>query len=311
VTQLVQRIDHVAEIPADCRGGVVSVGNFDGMHRGHFVLVECMRSIARRIGGPAVAFTFDPHPVNLLRPEQSPEPLTWTERKAELLHAAGADEVVVIHTNMELLRLTAEEFFDRVVRGSLGARALVEGPNFGFGRNRSGTITTLNRLCVAAGMQLEVVDPLEIEGQVVSSSRVRQCLADGAVEVAARLLGRPHRVRGTVVTGAGRGAGLGFPTANLQGTDTVIPSDGVYACRAELGGKSWPAATHIGPNITFGESKRAIEAHLIGFVGDLVGVKLELDFLARLRGTQKFASPDELIERMRRDVEQTVAIARR
>lgn len=306
---MLHRIDHFADVPAQCHGGVVSIGNFDGVHRGHVVLVECMRSIARQIGGPAVAFTFDPHPVCLLRPQQSPAPLTWTERKAELLHACGADEVVVVHTKIELLRLTAEEFFERVVRGSLGARVLVEGPNFGFGRNRSGTITTLNRLCAAAQMQLDVIDPLEIDGQVISSSRVRQCLTDGQVELAAQLLGRPHRVRGQVATGAGRGASLGFPTANLQGTDTVVPGDGVYACRVEHGDKSWPAAAHIGPNATFGEVQRSIEAHLIGFAGDLVGRMLEIDFLARLRGTQKFASAAELVAQMRRDMEQTVAIA--
>jgi riboflavin kinase/FMN adenylyltransferase len=287
----------------------VSIGNFDGVHRGHVALVECMRSIARQRGVPAVAFTFEPHPVNLLRPEQSPAPLTWTERKAELLHDCGADAVVVVHTRMDLLRLTAEEFFDQVVQGSLDACALVEGPNFGFGRNRAGSITTLNRLCAAATIQLEIVDPLEIDGQVISSSRVRQCLADGQVEVAARLLGRPHRVRGQVATGARRGATLGFPTANLRGTDTVVPGDGVYAGRCEMGGKLWPVAAHLGANTTFGEVKRSIEAHLIGFTGDLLGQMLEIDFLARLRGTQKFGSPAELVEQMRCDVEQARRIA--
>ena len=306
---MLHRIEHFADIPISCRGGVVSIGNFDGVHRGHAVLVESMRSIARQHGGPAVAFTFDPHPASLLRPDQSPAPLTWTERKAELLEACGADAVVVIHTNMELLRLTADEFFEQVVRESLEARALVEGPNFGFGRNRSGTITTLNRLCAAAKMQLEVIDPLEIDGQVISSSRVRQCLAGGQVDVAARLLGRPHRVRGQVTTGAGRGASLGFPTANLRGTDTVVPGDGVYAARTEMDGQSWPVAAHIGPNATFGEVDRSIEAHLIGFNGNLVGRSLELEFLARIRGTQKFGGPAELVEQMRRDVEQSRRIA--
>jgi len=274
------------------------------------VLVGCMRSTARQLSGPAVAFTFDPHPVNLLRPEQSSAPLTWTERKAELLHASGADEVVVIHTSMNLLRLTAEDFFEHVVRGSLDAQVLVEGPNFGFGRNRAGSIATLNRLCAAAKIRLEVIDPMQIDGQVISSSRVRQCLADGQVEVATRLLGRPHRVRGQVATGAGRGASLGFPTANLHGTDTVVPGDGVYACRVEHAGKSWPVAAHIGANTTFGEVQRTIEAHLIGFAGDLVGQLLEIDFLSRLRGTQKFDSPAELVEQMRRDVEQAFEISR-
>jgi len=308
---VLHRIDQFSDVPTVCRGGVVSIGNFDGVHRGHVMLVECMRSIARQLGGPAVAFTFDPHPVNLLRPEQSLAPLTWTEHKAELLHAYGADEVVVIHTRMDLLRLTAEEFFEQVVRGSLEAIALVEGPNFGFGHNRAGSITTLNRLCTAARIPLEVIDPLEIDGQVISSSRVRQCLAEGQVELAGRLLGRPHRVRGQVMTGAGRGESLGFPTANLHGTDTVVPGDGVYAGRTELVGKSWPVAAHIGPNATFGEVNRSIEVHLIGFRGDLVGRVLEIDFLSRLRGTQKFTSATELVEQMRRDVEQARGIGKR
>ena len=301
---MLHRVEHFAEIPAQCCGGVVSIGNFDGVHRGHVVLVECMKRIARELAAPVVAFTFDPAPASLLRPEQSPAPLSWTERKSVLLHAHGADAVVVIHTNMELLRLTAEEFFEQVIRRGLAAKALVEGPNFGFGRGRAGTIATLNRLCTAAGLRLEVVDPLEIEGQVISSSRVRQRLAAGEVELAAQLLGRPHCVRGRVVPGAGRGAGLGFPTANLQGTDTFLPADGVYACRTEHAGRSWTVAAHIGPNATFGEVARSLEAHLIGFSGDLLGQTLELDFLARLRGTQKFAGATELVEQMRRDVEQ-------
>jgi riboflavin kinase/FMN adenylyltransferase len=301
---VLHRIDQFSDIPAECRGGAVSIGNFDGVHRGHAMLVECMRSIARQRGRPAVAFSFDPHPVNLLRPEQSPAPLTWTERKADLMHACGADHVVVIHTQMELLRLTAEEFFELVIHGSLGARALVEGPNFGFGRNRAGSITTLNRLCAGAGIQLEVVDPLEIDGQVVSSSRVRQCLADGQVEAAGRLLGRPYRLRGQVTTGAGRGASLGFPTANLHGVDTVVPGDGVYAGRCEIAGRRWPVAAHVGANTTFGEVTRSIEAHVIGFTGDLVGQMLEIDFLARLRGTKKFGSAAELVEQLRRDVDE-------
>ncbi len=305
---MLHTLDHFGDIPRECQGGIVSIGNFDGVHRGHVQLVQCFARIARERHVPAVAVTFHPHPVELLRPEQSPAPLNSTERKAELLHEHGADEVVVIRTTLELLRLTAEEFFDAVIHGSMHAAGLVEGPNFGFGRDRSGTITTLNRLCAGSNMRLEVVDPLAIDGQVVSSSRARQCLAAGDMEHAARLLGRSHRVRGRVVTGAGRGRALGFPTANLSDCAVFLPANGVYAARATANAETWPAAVHVGPNATFGESARTIEAHLIGFQGDLVGRTIDLDFVERLRETVPFASVAELVRQIERDVEQTRAI---
>lgn len=306
---MLHRIDQFSDVPPECRRGVVSIGNFDGVHRGHSMLIKCLRNIARRSYGPAVAFTFDPHPVSVLRPQHAPVPLTWTDRKAELLHEQGVDEVVVIHTRLALLQLSAEQFFDQVIRSSLQARGLVEGPNFGFGRDRSGTVTTLNRLGALAGIQLEVVDPLEFDGQAVSSTRIRQCLSAGQVEEAGRLLGRPHRVRGQVVAGAGRGFTLGFPTANMANPETFVPADGVYACRVQFAGSTWPAAVHIGANATFGESNRQLEAHLIGFAGELLGEQLEVDFLARLRGTQRFESPSSLIEQIKHDVERAAAIA--
>lgn len=305
---MLHRLDDFRNVPPDCRGGIVSIGNFDGVHLGHVQLVECMRRQAAGQGVSAIAFTFDPPPVALLRPEQSPQPLTWTERKVALLEQHGADQVVVFRTSWELLRLTAEQFFREVIERGLRACGLVEGPNFGFGRNRAGSIATLNRLCRAAGTHLEVVDPIVVEGQVVSSSRIRQCLTEGQVEIAARLLGRPHRSRGRVVPGAGRGAGLGFPTANLDDCDTLVPSDGVYACRAACDGEVWPAAVHVGANVTFGATRRSIEAHLIGFSGDLSAQLLALDWLARLRGSRKFDSAGELVRQMQEDVAQSLAI---
>jgi riboflavin kinase/FMN adenylyltransferase len=236
--------------------------------------------------------------------------LTTIEHRSELLHSHGAGHVLMIQTSIELLRLSADEFFDRVIRRGLAARAMVEGPNFGFGRGRSGTITTLNRLCSATSIRLEIVDPLTLDGQVVSSSRIRQCLATGCVELAAELLGRPHRITGRVRAGAGRGRVLGFPTANLHGIENLVPADGVYACRSQIGGKVWPAAAHIGANVTFGEAHRSVEAHIIGFSGDLFGQVLSLDLLARLRGTERFASPADLVQQIKSDIEQTEAMVR-
>lgn len=295
-------IDGFAEVPDAGRGAFLAVGNFDGVHRGHANLIGLLRERARAAGAPAVALTFDPHPVAILRPEAAPVPLTWTERTAALLREAGADEVGVFRTGPWLLGLTAREFFDRVIRQQFAARGMVEGPTFGFGRDRGGDAALLAAWCAGAAMQFEAAPPTIRDGQIVSSSRIRAALADGRVAEAATLLGRPHRIRGEVVVGARRGAGLGFPTANLRGIDTQVPGDGVYTARAILDGRPHPAAAHIGPNATFGEVQRGVEVHLIDFAGDLYGTTLEVDLVDRLRGSRRFAGADELIDQLREDV---------
>jgi riboflavin kinase/FMN adenylyltransferase len=299
-------LDEATEVPTRLRGAFLAVGNFDGVHLGHARLIERLRANADAVDAPAVALTFDPHPIAVLRPGQAPAPLVWTERKVDLLHEAGAHDVGVFRTGPWLLGLTAREFFDRVIVGRFGARGMVEGPNFAFGRDRGGDATLLDTWCHGAGLRFEQVEPTAVDGTLVSSSRVRRDLAEGRVEEAARLLGRPYRLRGVVTHGAARGAGLGFPTANLDGIDTLIPDDGVYATLAFLDGDgpARPAATHIGPNATFGEQDRKVESHLIDFDGDLYGQTVELAFLARLRGTRKFEGLDDLLAQIRIDVAQ-------
>jgi riboflavin kinase/FMN adenylyltransferase len=295
--------------PADCCGGAVSVGNFDGVHRGHVALLEELRRQAVAVGGPGVVLTFDPHPLQLLRPNGFPPPLTTMAERARLLRAHGADRVVVLRTTHDLLRLTAEEFFARVVRGHFDARAMVEGTNFGFGRGRGGNVETLAELCRRDGVSLVVVPPLNLDGQPVSSSRVRSALQGGAVRDAAECLGRPYRLTGTVGTGQRRGATLGFPTANLERMETLIPGNGVYAVRVFHEAATWPGAANVGPNPTFGEDARKVEVHLIGFQGDLYGRELSVDFLDRLRDTRPFGSVGELVAQLRADVERAKEIA--
>ena len=304
-------IDSFADVPARARGAYLAVGNFDGVHRGHAHLIARLRDRAAAAGAPALALTFDPHPVALLRPESAPVPLTWTERTADLLEQAGATEVGVFRTGPWLLGLTAREFFDRVIVGQFAARGMVEGPNFGFGRDRGGDAETLAGWCAAAGLDFEVAPPTEVDGQIVSSSRIRRALAEGRTAEAAHLLGRPHRLRGIVTHGAGRGAGLGFPTANLDEIDTQIPDDGVYAARAFLDDRPapLPAACHIGPNVSFGEQIRKVEVHLIDFASDLYGRTLELDILDRLRPSRKFLDLDDLLAQIRADVDRARVVA--
>lgn len=303
-------LDSFAEVPERARGGFLAVGNFDGVHRGHSHLIGRLRARADAAGAPAVALTFDPHPIALLRPESAPVPLAWTERNVDLLHQAGASTVGTFRTGPWLLGLTAREFFDRVILGQFAARGMVEGPNFGFGRDRGGDSAILSAWCAEAGLEFEVAPPIEIDGTIVSSSRIRRALAEGRADEAARLLGRPHRLRGTVIRGAGRGAGLGFPTANLGGLDVQVPADGVYAARALLDDLPCAAAAvHIGPNVTFGESARSVEVHLIDFTGDLYGHPLEVDILHRLRPTLKFSGVSALLSQIQTDVAQARALA--
>jgi riboflavin kinase/FMN adenylyltransferase len=308
-------IESVESFPPSARGAFVTVGNFDGVHRGHQRLIGRLRDRADAAGVAALAITFDPHPVTILRPDKAPVPLVWPEREVSLLREAGATEVAVFLTGRWLLDLTAGEFFQRVIRGQLAPRGMVEGPNFAFGHDRQGDVTILREWCGAAGIEFEVVSPLEDDGQLISSSRIRAAISRGDVEEARRLLSRPHRVRGIVTHGAGRGAGLGIPTINLDEIDTLIPLDGVYATRAWIGGDpfdrtgGWAAACNIGPNPTFGEQIRKVEAHLIGFAGDLYGQTVELDFLARLRPTRAFAGLEDLLAQIRTDIERTREVA--
>ena len=302
-------IRDLSQLPDSARRGAVAIGNFDGVHRGHLEIVRRLLKRAREVGGPAIVFTFDPHPVLILRPEQSPPPLTWTERKAELLAAHGVYMVVAYHTDEALLRLSAQEFFDTIVVGALDARAMVEGPNFFFGHNREGNVELLEKLTREAGLTLDVVPPVAIGGELVSSSRIRALIAAGDVATARQLLSAPYRIRGMVTHGAGRGSTIGFPTANLQGIDTQLPKPGVYAGRAMVQSILYPAAINLGPNPTFGETALKVEIHLLDYHDSLYGQPLEVEFLAHLREITTFAGPAALVDQLQQDIKRSREIA--
>lgn len=291
----------------------VAVGNFDGVHLGHAAIARRLRGAADRAGVPAVALTFDPHPAAIVRPGMAPLPLTTPARRAELLLALGLDAVLVQPAVPALMQLTAESFYQQILRGRLAALALVEGQDFRFGAGRAGVVALLARLAEADGASLEVVDPVLVDGEPVSSSRLRRLVAAGGVAAAADLGTAPLRATGRVVVGARRGTGLGFPTANLAEISTLLPAPGVYAARAAVAGevgRRWrPAAVHIGPVPTFDSAATSVEVHLIGFAGDLYDHVLDVDFLDRLRDTRRFASPAELKTQLAADVARAAALA--
>lgn len=288
--------------PDEFTGGAVTVGNFDGVHLGHRALLAAVRRHARAAGGPAVAVTFDPPPVALLNPVALQAPLTTVADRADWLHAAGADHVVVLTTDPGLLALCPEAFFEDVVVRLFRARAVVEGFNFRFGRGRAGDAAALRQLSAAHGLTFEEVHPHLGDGEPVSSSRIRAALTAGDVTAAAQMLGRPYAVAGVVQAGAKRGRTLGFPTANVGRIPTLIPKDGVYAVTATADGRTFRGAANVGPAPTFGVVAATLEVHLIDFDGDLYGTELRVAFVRRLRDTRAFPGVAELVEQLRRDV---------
>jgi riboflavin kinase/FMN adenylyltransferase len=292
-------------------GCVVTVGNFDGVHLGHATIVARLRDAAERLGVPGVVLTFDPHPASVLRPEAAPPPLTTPRRRAELLLALGVDVVQVQPADAALLALEAETFYERMLKGRLGARGLVEGADFRFGARRKGDVRLLETLCRRDGVTLEVVPPVVVDDEPVSSSRLRALVAAGRVREANALATAAYRLSGTVVTGARRGATIGFPTANLAGIATLLPAVGVYAARARVGDEAFAAAVHVGPNVSFGEKAISVEAHLLGFSGDLYGRSLDVDFLDRVRDTRRFDSVEDLKAQLAIDVAAAAGIVER
>ena len=289
-------------VPPAARGGVLAIGNFDGVHRGHAAILDELTRLARERNAPAVAVTFDPHPVAVLRPDAAPAILTTQERRAELLRACGADAVVRLPVDAALLAHTAREFFDRVLRGAFGAVGVVEGGDFRFGRDRGGDVAKLREWGEPHGWVVTTVGPVEVGGEPVSSSRIRRLIAGGELGEANPLLGRPHRLSGVVAEGDRRGRTLNFPTANLSGVPQLVPDPGVYAGRCEVDGRAYRVALHLGPRPTFDAPEPVVEAHLLDFAGDLYGRELAVDVLAKLRGVRDFGSAAELKEQLAADV---------
>lgn len=277
-----------------CRGGIVSIGNFDGVHLGHQLMIQALVKQARKENLPAVVFTFEPHPIHLLRPEHAPPELMGIDERAAVLETFGVDCVVAYPTDLGLLNLSAEEFFQQILCDQLQARGLVEGPNFYFGKNRKGDVHLLKSLCDRAGMSFEVVEPGLCNGRMISSSEIRKAVHAGNVTLAAEMLGRPHQITGTVEHGAERGRELGFPTANLSEVQSLLPAAGVYCGFGSVGGQRYPAAIHLGANPTFQNSGLNVEVHLIGFSGNIYGQSLQVEFLGKLRETQKFPDAEAL-----------------
>ncbi len=284
---------------------VVTIGNFDGVHRGHLALIACTTAEATQRGARAVALTFDPHPAAVLRPDAVPAALQSLEERTALLRESGCDEVIVVPFDAAFAAQGPEEFVDRLLVDRLAAQLVVVGTNFRFGRAAAGDVALLIALGEQRGFGVEAVGLVDLGDGPVSSSALRSQLAAGDVEVVARGLGRPFSLTGEVVHGEGRGRTIGIPTANVAvAQGRALPADGVYACWAGTdGGDRTAAVVNVGWRPTFAGTSRSIEAHLLVDGGpDLYGQRLTLEFIARVRGEQRFDGVEALVARIHEDV---------
>ena len=288
---------------------VLTVGTFDGVHRGHQAVAAEVVRRARGSGRRSVLVTFDPHPLEVVNPAAAPRLLTLPDERAALLAALGLDQVAVLPFTPALSHLAPDAFVRQVLRAEFGMAELVLGYDHGFGRGRAGDLATMRQLGAADGFGVDVVEPVRDDGQPISSTLIRAAVAHGRLEQAARWLGRSYAVRGTVVAGAGRGRGIGVPTINLAPPDPrkLLPPDGVYAVWVTMEGRGTGDGGRVGgmmnqgPRPTFGDETRTLEVHLFDFAGDLYGATVTVAWVDRLRDVRTFPSREALVAQLARD----------
>ncbi len=282
---------------------VITIGNFDGVHLGHQTLFAKVRERARAVAGESVVITFDPHPIKLMNPGRRLPLLTTTQQKLKLLEAVGVDHLIVHPFTRQFAALSAEDFVEEYLLGRLGVHEVVVGHDYNFGRNRGGNIDLLQALGVAKGFPVHVVDAIEVNGVVVSSTLIRNLVAAGQVGEARTFLGRPYEVTGEVIYGHRRGGPLlGIPTANLRPDNELLPSSGIYAVRAVVDGQSHPAVANIGTCPTFSAQEVSLEVHLLDFDRDIYGQNIGVEFMERLRDEVRFSDIAALIQQIHADI---------
>ena len=285
------------------RDSLITIGVFDGVHLGHKFLINKLKELASQRGLRSVVITFGKHPHEVLAPHSQPPFLTDSGEKADLLKKEGVDSVIILTFTKRLSRLSARAFLE-LLQKKLRMRGLVVGPDFVMGRDSEGDIATLHRLGREMGFTLTVIPPALKDGEIVSSTTIRNALAEGNMEKVRLLMGRRFSLHGKVVRGTGRGASLGFPTANLDILpNQAIPADGVYLTLVYVESKVYRSLTNVGTNPTFGNSRRTIESHLFDLKGALYGHEIRIEFIGKLRDERKFINPEELARQINLDIQ--------
>ncbi len=292
----------IERFPEDAGRVVATIGNYDGVHRGHRVILSDVVAAAKARNLSSLLITFDPHPLEVVAPEHRPRLLQTRGQKLECLETTGLDAVLILTFNRELAAMTGEQFFEALLESRINLAEVRIGENFRFGHDRAGGVELLTTIGARRGFGVASISAVQIEGKIVSSSGIRQLIRDGRVEAAAAMLGRPYTIRGEVTHGDGRGRKLRYPTANLTTRNELLPRNGVYITEAVTGAARQAALTNIGSRPTFRSGETVVETHLIEFDGNLYGERMEVRFLARIRDEQRFADGAELSNQIARDL---------
>jgi riboflavin kinase/FMN adenylyltransferase len=306
-----QVIFNLNELTEPLTNPVLTIGNFDGVHKGHLALFDKVKERAKAIGGQSVVMTFEPHPLKIMRPADGPRLITHTGQKLELIEKAGIDIIVCVSFDRDFAAIPAREFITGILVHKIGIKEIVVGYDYTFGHNREGDINLLREMGDSFGFVVHLVGPIEIDHTLVSSTSIRRMIHEGRLGEAKVLLGRDFEVQGTVVKGHDRGGRLlGFPTANLNPHGELLPKRGVYAVKLLIDDVLYNGVTNVGYNPTFGDTGLTVETHVLDYSGDLVGKTIKVRFLQRLRDEKTFKSLDELSDQIARDVAQAKEVFR-
>lgn len=303
-------IRDLRELPPLPHGSAITIGNFDGVHLAHQQLLGRVAQIAGSIKSASAAVTFEPHPIRVLAPDHAPKILTPLPQKARLIEREGINLLVVLPFTRELAHLSPADFVQQILVGQLKAARLCVGPNFRFGYRQAGDVSVLKELSHKNGFTLEVLPSIEIRGQAVSSTRIRNLLSSGKVHMAGRLLGRPFSNSGTIVSGRGDGRRYGVPTLNLSPSEEQLPQVGIYVTRSRLGRDIFESVTSVGYSPTFGNHPLTIETYLLNFEGEVRETEMQVEYLHRLRDEIKFQNPAVLKVQIQDDVRRSLKFFR-
>ena len=281
---------------------VVALGNFDGVHVGHQILFKKAAEIASEKKGTAIAFTFEPHPLKVIAPEKVPPLLTHFHKKMELIEACNIDSVICADFTRQFADQRPRDFSENILKGKIGAKEVVVGFDYAFGRGREGTIPYLKKMGEEFGFVVHVVEPFQLDGLTVSSSHVRELIEAGNMESARKFLGRHYSIVGPVISGHKTGQAIGFPTANIDTSKVQIPGTGVYAVRMIYQNNSFDAVANIGFNPTFHRDRLSVEVHIFDFNQVIYGKEVEVEFISRIRSEIEFKSKDELVVQIKKDI---------
>ena len=291
------------ELSKPLKNPVLTIGNFDGVHRGHLALFEKIKKIAGNIDGQSVVMTFEPHPIKVVKPGNGPPLITPIEQKLKLISDAEIDVILCLPFTLEFATIPAEVFVKDLLVDKIGIRELVVGHDYSFGKDRKGDINLLREMGNEYGFKVHIVEPIHLNETLVSSTSIRSLVQDGNLSEAKRLLGRDYQITGIVKKGMGRGGKvLGFSTANLIPVDELIPKKGVYAVKVIMGDKEHNGVCNIGINPTFGGTALSIETHVLDFSGDILGQNFTIRFIRRLRDEKTFSGKDELAKQIENDI---------